>query len=92
MNVETELNDLLNKSRIQFNDFASNGKEGGDMALFAGKDKVKTVMRDILLLTTLDLKCIQSRLQEVLFIFNRLFSPCSMTKGRWDAIENSGKA
>ena len=50
MNVETELNDTVKKSRIQFNDFSWNGEEGGDMALFAGKDKVKTVMRDILLL------------------------------------------
>ena len=48
--MDTELNDTVKKSRIQFNDFASNGEEGGDMVLFAGKDKAKTVMRDILLL------------------------------------------
>ena len=50
MNVETGLNDTVNKIRIQFYDFASDGEEGRDVAVFAGKDKMKAVRRDILLL------------------------------------------
>ena len=44
---------------------------------------MKTVMHD----TTLNLICIQSRLHEVLFTFNRVFNPCLMNKGRWYAKE-----
>ena len=41
--------------------------------------------------TLLSLKCIQSRLQEVLLL-NQRFNLCSMTKGCLYAVENNEKA
>ena len=59
----------------------------GEKAVFAGKDTAKTVMHG----TVLSLKCIQSRLQEVLLL-NQRFNLCSMTKGCLYAVENNEKA
>ena len=62
-------------------------EELGEKAIFAGKDTMKTVMLD----TTVNLKSIQSQLHEVYPALNRLFNPCSMTKGRWYVKENNEK-
>ena len=58
-------------------------KEREETAVFAGKDTVETVMRDITTLNTV--------MTARSLLFNRLFNPCSMTKSRWNAVENNEK-
>ena len=58
MNVETELNNQVNKTHIWFKDFTTSyldtvnlrtvrSEEMGETAVFASKDKMKTVMHSL---------------------------------------------
>ena len=60
MNVENELNNTVNNTHFEFNDFIysglfrynlfnqpANGEKRGQTAVFTGKGTMKTVMRDI---------------------------------------------